>query len=53
MPDRSIYLMGKPVEPNAPETPAKFEKLGADEAAEQACETVHVRIKTTLFLRNR
>jgi hypothetical protein len=53
MPDRSIYLMGKPVEPNAHETPAEFEKLGADEAAERAGETVHVRIKTTLFLRNR
>jgi hypothetical protein len=53
MPDQSIYLMGKPVNTKAPETPAVFEKLGADEAEEQAGETVHVRIKTTLFLRSR
>jgi hypothetical protein len=53
MPDRSIYLLGEPVEPNAPEPPAEFENLGADEAAEQARETVHVRINTTLYLRSR
>lgn len=52
MPDRSICLMGEPVEPDAPETPAEFDKLEA-EAAEQDGETVHVRIKTTLFLRSR
>jgi hypothetical protein len=53
MPDRSIYLIGKPVESNAPETSAEFDKLEADEAAEQAGETEHVWIKTTLFLRSR
>jgi hypothetical protein len=53
MPAQSIHLIGKPVEPNAPETPAEFEKLGADEAAEEAGEMEHVRFKTTLFLRSR